>query len=110
MQETKPDDARGIHRKYDIKRTDGSSEPGGKHAECSYFVLDLVHDPFAAPALRAYAAACRGTHPDLSRDLENILSTWPCGCRSVGECFHYGPATPSEAAAEIMSRNGADET
>lgn len=51
---------RGIYRKYELRRTDGSSEPGGKHEKCSYFVLDITHDPHAIPALEAYAQACRG--------------------------------------------------
>lgn len=37
---------------------DGRSAKGQKHHGCAYFVLDLDHDPFAAPALRAYADAC----------------------------------------------------
>ena len=52
---------RGIYRKFNVTRTDGSSEPGGKHEHCKYFVLDLEHDPFAKPALRKYAEACRET-------------------------------------------------
>lgn len=63
------DGTRGVYRKYDIRRTDGSSEPGGKHYDCTYFVLDIEHDPFAIPALRAYAEACRETHPKLANDL-----------------------------------------
>jgi hypothetical protein len=75
--EPAPDEHRGVYRKFDVRRTDGSSAPGGKHAECSYFVLDLEHDPFAAPALRAYAAACHDTHRDLAQDIrEVILARW----------------------------------
>ena len=66
---------RGIYRKFNVTRTDGSSEPGGKHEHCKYFVLDLEHDPFAKPALRKYAEACRETHPDLARDLESMSVT-----------------------------------
>lgn len=43
-----------IHGKYRVERTDGSSEPGGKHHECVYFVLDVTHDEHAIAALRAY--------------------------------------------------------
>jgi hypothetical protein len=53
----------------DATRTDGSSEPGGKHEDCRYFVLDMNHDPYATPALKAYAEACRYSHPQLSKDL-----------------------------------------
>lgn len=52
--------------KFQVTRTDGTSEPGEKHDGCSYFVLDLTHDPYAPAALRRYAIACRRTHPQLS--------------------------------------------
>ncbi len=59
----------GIYRKFRVERTDGRSAPGEKHDGCTYFVLDIDHDPHALPALRAYAEACKDTHPELSRDL-----------------------------------------
>lgn len=68
------DSQRGIYRKYDVKRADGSSEPGRKHAECTYFVLDLEHDMYAIPALKAYAAACRATYPALARDIDSLVA------------------------------------
>jgi hypothetical protein len=71
---TEADQRRGIYRKYHIERTDGSSGPGGKHERCLYFVLDLEHDPFALPALRAYAKACKRTHPALAGDIARILA------------------------------------
>lgn len=70
------DENRGLYRKYRIERTDGSSAPGGKHERCEYFVLDLVHDEFAFPALLAYADACAGKYPELAADLRR---------RAVGE-------------------------
>jgi hypothetical protein len=63
------DRTRGITDKFRISRTDGTSEPGGKHHACDYFVLDLDHDPFAIPALRAYADACEAEYPLLAADL-----------------------------------------
>ena len=64
------DDAKvGVYRKFDIRRTDGSSEAGGKHSGCAYFVLDLRHDKFAGVALVAYANACAAEFPALARDL-----------------------------------------
>ena len=54
-----PVDTRGWHEKFEVTRTDGSSAPGQRHAECEYFVLDLAHDPDAKVALLAYAVACR---------------------------------------------------
>ena len=63
------DENRGLYRKFDVRRTDGSSEPGGKHEHCRYFVLDLDHDPHAAAALEAYAWDCRNDYPFLAADL-----------------------------------------
>lgn len=63
------DTERGLYKKFNVERTDGSSQPGGKHAACEYFVLDLAHDPFAVPALAAYAEACQNTYPLLATDL-----------------------------------------
>ena len=60
---------RGVYRKFKIERTDGKGAPGEKHDGCHYFVLDLTHDPFAIPALRAYAEACRTKRPQLAHDL-----------------------------------------
>ena len=61
-------------RKYDVSRTDGTDAPGHKHDGCEYFVLDLTHDPYAAPALAAYAAACLRTHPRLASNLQMVVS------------------------------------
>ena len=59
----------GLYEKYRVQRTDGSSEVGGKHERCAYFVLDLVHDKFAWAALDAYAKACEAEFPRLAADL-----------------------------------------
>jgi hypothetical protein len=59
----------GLYEKFRVERTDGRSAPGKKHHECRYFVLDLVHDPFVEPALRAYAKACRREYASLAFDL-----------------------------------------
>ena len=70
-----PKDAqRGLYRKYEVRRTDGSSEPGGKHEGCIYFVLDLDHDPHALPALEAYADSCEADYPELAKDLRLELA------------------------------------
>jgi hypothetical protein len=66
---SKPAEAQGLFRKFDVRRTDGSDAPGGKHDGCSYFVLDVDHDPHAKPALTAYAEAVRATHPLLADDM-----------------------------------------
>lgn len=67
---SRPAEQQGLFRKFDVRRTDGSSEPGGKHHGCRYFVLDLTHDQHAPAAMRAYATACRATHPHLADDIE----------------------------------------
>lgn len=64
-----PDTGQGLFQKFEVRRTDGSSEPGGKHDGCEYFVLDTDHDPHAPAALAAYANRCEVTHPLLARDL-----------------------------------------
>lgn len=63
------DSGKGLYKKFTVKRTDGSSAPGCKHGECEYFVLDLMHDQYAAAALKAYATQCRGEFPLLAEDL-----------------------------------------
>lgn len=68
-----PAEQQGLFRKFDVRRVDGSDKPGGKHHGCTYFVLDVDHDPCARPALAAYAAACEATHPALAADL---LTKW----------------------------------
>lgn len=67
-------DTRGLLDKFTVWRNDGKSEPGQKHDGCKYFVLDLTHDPFAWPALRAYADACRASHPGLAADLDTMIA------------------------------------
>ncbi len=95
----------GLYRKFDVRRTDGSSDPGGKHEACEYFVLDWQHDPFTVPAVRAYADACEATYPALAADLRTkaqiiaavpgqISPETPVGPRDV-----VGGATPAELDA-----------
>lgn len=64
----------GLYPKYNVTRRDGSSEPGGKHEGCQYFVLDLTRDKFAIAALREYAEACRFEYPQLSKDLKVLAN------------------------------------
>lgn len=99
MSRSQNEKPKGVYRKFKVTRTDGSHRRGGKHEGCAYFVLDLTHDKFADAALRAYAKACEKEFPELARDLAEILATRPCGCRSVGECMHWGPQTPGDALA-----------
>lgn len=82
----------GIHNKFNVRRTDGSSSPGRKHEKCAYFVLDLEHDPYAIPALKAYAEACKDKLPDLARDL----------CKIIMAERGAGFLSPSETADLLM--------
>jgi hypothetical protein len=67
--------ARGLYQKFDVTRTDGGSEPGGKHHGCSYFVLDLKHDKHAVPALYAYAESCESDgYQQLADDLRELAT------------------------------------
>ncbi len=63
------DRTRGLYEKFMVERRDDSSDPGGKHHDCEYFVLDLNHDKYAVPALRAYAEHCQAEYPALAEDL-----------------------------------------
>lgn len=82
----------GLYSKFEVRRTDGRSAPGEKHHGCRYFVLDLDHDPHAAPAIEAYAKSCAEVYPALSGDLMTwVESQRACGCRTPGECDHGTP-------------------
>jgi hypothetical protein len=65
----------GLHKKYEIKRTDGSDQPGKRHDGCQYFVLDLTHDTAARLAATVYAAVVQNWNPSLSRDLKALVKT-----------------------------------
>jgi len=95
-------DKRGLYRKFTVTRTDGSSEPGEKHYLCNYFVLDLEHDPFAGPALKAYAKACAKKHPELAKHLRLLARTareprWPPSQR-------FGPPSRNMRAMAMLHR------
>lgn len=68
------DKTRGLYDKFTVRRKDGSSEPGGKHHGCEYFVLDLTHDKHASAALLAYADSCAAEYPLLAADLREKAS------------------------------------
>lgn len=67
----------GLYNKFTVTRNDGKSAEGEKHHDCEYFVLDVTHDPFAIPALQAYANACRAEYPLLAEDLDGKYPTPP---------------------------------
>lgn len=66
----------GILAKFAVHRLDGKDQPGGKHEGCWYWVLDPTHDPFAIPALRAYAEACRLEYPKLYTELLDRIAAY----------------------------------
>lgn len=86
----------GVYRKFDVRRTDGSSEPGGKHHGCEYFVLDVTHDPHARAALAAYAAAVEATHPTLAADMRD----------RYGLAAHHRPAPAALLVRDIANDLG----
>lgn len=95
------DNTRGVYEKFRVERTDGRSAPGEKHDGCAYFVLDLDHDPYAIPALRAYAEACAATHPGLSADVRKIVAArhpGPVLSKLMLDATSPAPAVDSEAA------------
>jgi hypothetical protein len=66
-------ESEGLYHKYEVRRTDGTDQPGGRHDGCEYFVLDLTHDPAARDAALAYAARVRPTRPQLAADLVRLV-------------------------------------
>jgi len=68
---TKLEQEQGFYGKYLVRRLGDKAK---KHLDCEYFVLDLRHDKFAAPALRAYSNACREEFPALANDLRDKAS------------------------------------
>lgn len=87
------DKTRGLYQKFNVTRTDGSSEAGQKHAGCKYFVLDASCDPHAIPALVAYAESCKADYPQLAKDVRSM---------AMDSCEHgwtdtlHGPDTIGE--------------
>lgn len=64
----------GLYGKFEVNRLDGKDLVGEKHHGCEYFVLDILHDKFAGPALEAYANACEAEYPQLAADLRAKLT------------------------------------
>ena len=73
----------GLYRKFNVYRTDGSSDLHGKHHDCEYLVLDWTHDPYTLPAADAYATACAGKFPELAADIHKRLDSrgWSRPCK-----------------------------
>ena len=105
-----PDRTKGLYDKYRVTRTDGSSEPGGKHESCRYFVLDLNHDRFARPALIAYIRACAYEYPKLAQDLRALVGKTALGAPGketlaeddLAEIFQSAPNHPLWRALMLL--------
>ncbi len=112
---SKPAEAQGIFHKFDVRRTDGSDRPGGKHYGCRYFVIDMDHDAHASAALSAYGVSCKDTHPGLSADLLREFPAQPAsGAVDERESFQNAMNAarffPAELSfTRIKSPSGRDE-
>ncbi len=80
------DRQRGLYGKFLVERADGSSAPGGKHAGCEYFVLDVTHDRHAKAALAAYADSAEVAYPLLAADLRARWLPPDAGQASAAAC------------------------
>lgn len=62
----------GYYQKYKVERVDGRQITGPT------FTLEVDHDPFAIPALRAYrdAAAASGKYDALVVDLDRLIDQY----------------------------------
>lgn len=92
---TKTNAEQGLYRKFDVRRVDGSDQPGGKHDDSEYFVLDRKHDVHARAAIHAYAVACATTHPHLSADLMARYGLGSAASDEVVPADHFNGDTSS---------------
>jgi hypothetical protein len=100
----------GIYHKFNVTRTDGSSEPGGKHHGDEYFVLNLTTDMHALPALKAYAKSCAHDYPVLAADLRaKLRATLPTEFVTVPETtLPNGLVIPEFQVGRYLSTVGED--
>jgi len=103
----------GLYNKFNVSRTDGRDAPGEKHHGAEYFVLDMA-DKFAAPALAAYAEACKHEYPVLSADLFRKESEKQLAASeyiTVPEVtLPNGLVVPSFRCAKFLSSRGHNDT
>lgn len=64
--DTVPQTAQGIYRKYHVHRVDGQPLT-------TCYVLELGRDPYAVVALQVYANECRDEYPHLANDVETLI-------------------------------------
>ena len=90
-----------IYSKYRVYRTDETDlVPSDKHYGCEYFVLDLSHDPFAIPALLAYADACEATHPQLAGELRLKAEDYAAHPEIHRHAYSGNPGLRGESSGE----------
>jgi hypothetical protein len=63
----------GYGGKFEVRRTDGSDQPGGRHHGCRYLVLDLDHDPSARHVARIYAEDIETSRGVFAHELLDLL-------------------------------------
>jgi hypothetical protein len=97
---------RGVYHKFNVVRTDGKSDPGQKHHNCFYFVLDCDHDPHAKAALEAYARSCKHEYPTLASDVQAIVQGCAFGSgedKHVSDVLTIPPYSSKETRPECPS-------
>lgn len=68
------DKERGLYGKYIVQELDEVGELKAKQHEGRYFVLKVEKDPFAIPAMKAYARACADEYPQLAADINEWVA------------------------------------
>jgi hypothetical protein len=96
----KADKERGLYSKYGIRRLDGSTEPGKKHAKCDFFVLDITHDPHAAPAIFSYArSAGADGYTQLEKDLYSKIQPF---IKKLNEMAENDDSADADLTSDII--------
>lgn len=79
------DKTKGWIRKYIVRRSDDTDQPGGKHDGCDLFVMDLTHDPLAIiPMLEyAYNANIAGYKPLAREIVQKVTASPKCNIERI---------------------------
>jgi len=101
---------KGIFNKFNVTRTDGRDTPGEKHEGDQYFVLNITTDPYAIPALAAYADACQSEYTVLATDIQRMIGDKVMACSeyvTVPEVtLPSGQVVPSFRVGKYLSSRG----
>jgi hypothetical protein len=98
-----PIDDRGYYDKFDVTRTDGASEPGGKHHGDSYLVLDLDHDPVARRLARTAASQYAQLRPRFAAEL--LAHVDDLDAAGTLDAAGGGPSASWDEAAERLAQH-----